>query len=745
MVQLVPGATAGRRRTLEGRAANEGLASGTIAGWTVAGWTVAVLSVMSPIVMSLTVPAHASEQPIILPEIEISAAPRLDSNAQARAKLDAARDRLLPKIGATSITLGRAAIEAQPQGDNTPFDKLILQLPGVSADSAASHPDFHIRNEYSNVQYRINGILVPDGVSGLGPILDTSFVGSLTLLTGTLPAQYGLRTAGVVDITTRDFVTPGGSVSLYGGSHGTVQTRLDYGGTSGATQYFIGLSGFRGNVGIENPTPSHDPIHDRTEQGKALLYLSSTLSDSARLSFISGASVSQFQIPNIPGLQPLGDFGGPNANSLALNERENDKYFYDIMALQTSEGRLDTQLATFTRYAQVHFVPDVPGDLAFDDVASDVARRSILTGLQGDAAYRLDARQTLRAGFGFTAEQSNNDSLLTALKLDAAGQPLPLPVTFGDNNSKLGFNVGGYVQDEVRLTDTLTIDGGLRFDQLYQYVTASQLSPRLAAVYRPDEATSVHAGYARYFTPPSQSEAASSDIALSRGTTLAPQVPLAGPALPERAHYFDVGVDRTLQPGLTAGLDGYYKITTDLIDDGQFGQAQVLSQLNYAKGWSEGLELKARYQSGGLTAYGNVSTGRTKDTGPVSNQYVLDADEYAYISRHYIFADDVQLITASAGASYRLGKTLLTADMIYGSGLRAGFANLDHVPAYTQVNLGIAHDFVLADPARPLIARFDIVNAFDTIYQLRDGSGIGVFAPQYGPRRGFYLGLTQKL
>ena len=47
----------------------------------------------------------------------------------------------------------------------------MLQLPGVSQDSAASG-DFHIRNEHANVQYRLNGILLPDGVSGFAQVLD---------------------------------------------------------------------------------------------------------------------------------------------------------------------------------------------------------------------------------------------------------------------------------------------------------------------------------------------------------------------------------------------------------------------------------------------------------------------------------------------------------------------------------------------------------------------------------------------
>ena len=171
----------------------------------------------------------------------------------------------------------------------------------------------------------------------------------------------------------------------------------------------------------------------------------------------------------------------------------------------------------------------------------------------------------------------------------------------------------------------------------------------------------------------------------------------------------------------------------------------MVTQLNYARAYAEGAEFSTRYVHGGFAAYGNVSTNRTKDTGPASNQYLLDAAEYSYISQHFIFADDVQLVTASAGASYRFGASLLTANLIYGSGLRAGFANLDHVPAYTQVNLGFAHELRLGADLRPLTVRFDVVNLFDTIYQLRDGSGIGVDAPQYGPRRGFYVGLSKRL
>jgi hypothetical protein len=119
--------------------------------------------------------------------------------AQQNQAFDTARQSILAPIGATSYEVNHQAIEALPQGDNTPLDKALLQFPGVTQDSAASG-ELHVRNEHANIQYRINGIMLPDGVGAFGQILDTGIVGSLALLTGALPAQFGQRTAGVLDI-----------------------------------------------------------------------------------------------------------------------------------------------------------------------------------------------------------------------------------------------------------------------------------------------------------------------------------------------------------------------------------------------------------------------------------------------------------------------------------------------------------------------------------------------------------------
>ena len=148
---------------------------------------------------------------------------------------DAARSNLYTTAGTTSDTLTHDTIQALPQGTNAAVEKILLQAPGVSQDSAASG-SIHVRNDHANVQFRINGVMLPDGVTGFGSILDPSLIGSMSLITGALPAEYGMRTVGLVDITTRnDIFNNSGSISVYGGSRGTIEPSFEYGGTFGNT------------------------------------------------------------------------------------------------------------------------------------------------------------------------------------------------------------------------------------------------------------------------------------------------------------------------------------------------------------------------------------------------------------------------------------------------------------------------------------------------------------------------------
>jgi outer membrane receptor protein involved in Fe transport len=678
------------------------------------------------------------------------------ATAQQNDRFDSARRNIFPPVGASAYEMTRQAIEALPQGTNAGLDKVLLQMPGVTQDSAASG-ELHVRNEHGNLQFRINGVQLPDGVAGgFAPFLDSGIVGNMSLVTGALPAQYGLRTAGVLDIQTRsDAFDNSGKISLYGGSHQTITPYAEYGGTIGQTQYYVSGRYLYNNLGIENPTPANEAIHDRTQQEKGFLYLSSVLDPQSRLTLISGVSNALFQIPNNPAQTANFATATVNTfNSAFLNERQLETSQFNVLAYQRSAEGIDAQIAYFNRYNQLHFWPDPLGDLLINGVASSVYRQSYVQGIQEDTAWRVADAHTLRFGFVVSAERSLVTDInatfpgspVAGQATDPNGTPLP-PVTLFDSSSKLGWLVGSYVQDEWKITNNLTLNAGLRFDQMYQYVDANQFSPRVSLTWVPQEGTTVHAGYARTFTPPQQVVAAPANIALTQGTVISPLIQQNDPVLPERAHVFDAGLVQKVWPvpGLEVGIDGYFKLARDLLDDGQFGQAYVLQGFNYDRANNLGLELKATYTNGNFKAYGNIAWARQLGTDIVSNQFLFDPATFAYIATHYINTDHSQVLTASAGASYLWNDTRFSASMIYGSGLRSGFANTDHQPAYTQVNLGVSHDFYLVAPNKPTTLRFDVVNVFDKIYEIRDGSGIGVFAPQFGPRRAFYVGFSQKL
>jgi outer membrane receptor protein involved in Fe transport len=734
---------------------------------------------------------------------------------------DQARSNIYTTIGTTSDTINHDIIESLPQGINQTVEKVLLQAPGVSQDSAASGL-LHVRNDHANVQFRINGVMLPDGVTGFGSVLESGFIGSMSLVTGALPAEFGLRTVGLVDITTRtDVFNNSGTVSLYGGTQATITPYFEYGGTFGSTcpstapaaakspssnadcfpgvQYYVIGRYLQTAEGLENSTGSYHPIHDFSSKEGGFAYMSAFTDPTTRVSLIEGTSITNFQIPNTPG-QPVGQSGNPPVtnvngittfNSALLNENQFELTQYGVLAVQKSVNGFDGQLSYFTRYNKLEFTPDPVGDLLLNGTASDIVRKSYTNGLQGDGAYAINAANTIRAGFTLSAEQAfvGNTSLVEPCVIcDGTDNGEPEAIT--DDVSKLGWLAGIYVQDEWKLTDQFTINAGLRFDQMWQFVEANQLSPRFSFTYKPFEYTTFHAGYARYFTPPVLVEAAPADIALFDHTTGAPPAGQGNsPVLPERSNYFDGGVDQKIPLGcssptapdcatLDLGVDAYYKIATDLIDNGNFGQALVLSAFNYAKGINEGVEFTAKYKSGNFQAYANLAVARQKATDVVSNQFLFDnttplADlggltEFQYIATHWIYTDHTQIVTGSAGAVYRFCDrpanpeeifggvyggdsgwgswcgVKLSADMILGSGLRSGDANIDHEPFYTQVNVGIAREFLLPNDPKPMTVRFDVVNLFDTVYQIRSGTGIGVFAPQYGPRQGFFLGVSKK-
>lgn len=668
---------------------------------------------------------------------------RVEVKAQ-RERLDEARSSLSPETGSTIYRFDKADIDKLPLGDATPLNQVLLRAPGVVGDS---YGQLHVRGDHANLQYRINGVVIPESISGFGQALDTRFADQLNVLTGALPAQYGYRTAGVIDIRTKGADMPNaGSVDVVVGSRGHVETSAEVGGTTGDLQYFVTGSLLRNRIGIENPTASTDALHDDTRQGKGFAYLSYLLGERSRVSLMLASAQSKFQIPNLPGESPSFTLAGatpPASTDLDANQRERNTF--EVLTFQSSlDAATDYQVSVFNRVSSVHYQPDPVGDLTYNGVAADVTRRNVATGLQFDLSRQLNAQHTLRAGLYLQRERGAVENSSTVFPADADGnQTSDVPLTIRDDSRLAGHLAGVYVQDEWQPTKALTVNYGLRYDRVSTVVSESQLSPRLGAVYQLGEDTRVHAGYARYFTPPPTEKIDTTSVAKFQGTTNALPSDANTAVRSERSNYFDLGVSHQLTPSLTIGADAYYRQVAHLQDEGQFGNALIYSAFNYEEGKIYGLELSASYKEKQLSAYANVSLSAARGKGIETGQFNFDADELAYIQNHWVHLDHEQKIAASAGVSYRFAdSTVLGADVLYGSGLRSGFANSEHLPGYVQVNAAVSRSFETG-----AFGKFDVrvsaINLFDRSYELRDGSGIGVGAPQFAARRTLYLALSK--
>ena len=369
------------------------------------------------------------------------------------------------------------------------------------------------------------------------------------------------------------------------------------------------------NYGIEAAAPGLNPIHDRNDQTKAFGYLSYLLDPTTRISFITGNYLGNFNIPNRP--EPDASFQCERSQALAtstrqnLNETQSEWTSYAFLALQKSINDLDFQVSYFTRYTKTNFHPDPIGDIIFTGVASHDLRTDFVNGLQGDGSYKLAESHTLRGGFFFQNEHAISNNDVSVLPVDSTGaQTSDIPFSIGDGSSVVGYRYGLYLQDEWRITPQVTLNFGTRWDREASFIHTGQISPRINVVYKPWEGTTIHAGYARYFTPPPLELVPTSSITKFNGTTNEPEVKIDATVRPERSHYLDVGVIQQVIPGLQLGADAYYKRASNLIDEGQFGNALIFSIFNYAQGYVYGTELTGSYQVGNFTAYSQRSRTR---------------------------------------------------------------------------------------------------------------------------------------
>ncbi|MEO6340070.1 MAG: TonB-dependent receptor, partial [Caulobacteraceae bacterium] len=463
-------------------------------------------------------------------------------------RLDQAREAIQPNLGATSYTLPSAFVQTLPGGENTGLNQVLLQAPGVTQDSFGQ---LHVRGDHANLQYRLNGVILPEGLAAFGQVLTPRLADRTELITGALPAQYGLRTAGVVNITTKSGAYQnGGEASVYGGAHGEYQPSLQYGASLGGTNLFGSVSYRRSQLGVESPDGGSTPNHDRTDQAQGFVYLDHALGASDRIALILGVSNQRFQIPNPRGLQPdlgLTVNGAVAYPSEALGSTQREGTTFAIASLLHAAERGSVQASLSARYSTLTYRPSGPGELLYNGISQYAAKRDTAVGLQVDGAYNLTATHTLRAGGLLQVDRAASSTLSSVLPVGDNGQQTSdRPLSIADKSGRTAWTGSLYLQDEWRPLTGVTINYGLRYDRTTAPRHEQQLSPRLNVVWEPAEGTTLHAGYARYFTPAPFGLIANTTIAKFAGTTAAAISDLNNAPYAERTDYLDIGAHQHL-------------------------------------------------------------------------------------------------------------------------------------------------------------------------------------------------------
>ncbi len=663
----------------------------------------------APVVLTLT------DVPVALPPLDITASK--------------------PRSSGAVYAVTRRDIDTLPRGNNVDLTDVLATLPGATGGSLKQT---HLRQEHANLQFRIDGVPIPDTITTqFTDLLHPRAWERADVRIGGLNAEYGNRTTAVIDITGKSGASPGNrAVQLFGGGNDTVQPSLEYGGTLGARlRWYVMHTAQMTSRGIDPPTLGQAVHHDRSERHQTYLRGDYQLNARQHLTWLVLNSVADYQIPTSPGQAANDDiadlirrhtdarFAAAPSQAIDENQTEHNQYSHLVWRYHISPART-LNVAGYVRHSRATFTTDPLNILAHTDepdepfAAGHQDRWGDAGGVRIDYAHALGTRHVVKAGVQLDRTATINKTRLFAFDRDAdAGGALVGGVrALNADRRLLGYRQEVWLQDQFTPNDRWTINAGVRLDHVHGYIDALQVSPRLGVTYALTDRHVFRAYYGRLFTPPAL-EALPFHLLDTAGTTAAPEDDTNIRPNPERSHAFEVGSTHALGHTAVLQLSAYYKLNTNMADAHQFNSTPLLNAFAYKRGWQRGIEGVVRVApADGLTARAAVAWGQCRGTGLQSGHFLLHEEELADIDTG-VFCDHMQTVTSSARVTYQLTpRTAVTGQMLFGSGLRSheegAKTNSSHADSHTTYNLSVTH-VPYPQKLRGLRLGIDAVNLFD--------------------------------
>ncbi len=533
-----------------------------------------------------------------------------------------------------------AMVEADRTSSDTDISQTLLERPTGAAPSrgiesiVASTPGFvaddngrmHPRGSESQVQYVVDGVPVTDNLSAIfSTSLDTRTLRTVEVLTGGIPAEFGDKLAGVINVNTRSGLespTQGG-LNFSGGSFSTGEIGADFSTHTKKFGFLTNLSATTSQRYLDPPTL--DNFHNFGRTGKGFFRLDYQFSQNDNLHGTFTFGGSNFQIPN----RFEQELAGQDERERLRDNSQNITYQH-IFSPNTVG-----QFSFFNRHGTAKLLSN---PLSTPVVATQARTLQNIGGLaslaltRGTHNIKFGGQVTItpvRENFTFYPTTPFNDLV------DENGNIIPNPVNafnaanpFIFNDRRTGRTLSAYIQDRFTVFKNFTLDAGLRYDNYKLVIKESGFSPRLGfAYFIPRTQTTFRVSYNRFFQPPpaenlllasSQQAFAISPIAVLGGASS------VRPILIDKENVYEAGVQQALTRLFRLNLTVYQKRIVNYSDKDQFFETGVIFPIAISGGRVTGEELRLESTDiHGFRTFISFANSRAYGVTPISGGLFL--------------------------------------------------------------------------------------------------------------------------